>query len=241
MGQQVAVMLEADIRRKSVQTRLGERVVLAGLRFKLNQGEIVALVGPSGCGKSTTLRLVGGLDPAFEGQLVWAGGQRPRIGTVFQEPRLLPWRTVRQNIDLVRPPDSASVDRLLGALDLTSSSDAYPPTLSLGMARRVAIARAFAIDPELMLLDEPFVSLDAATAEQGRQVLLDIWRRRPTTAILVTHDMPEAAALADRILVMTAAPALIRHDINVPREARRRGIAYGAEVADDLISRFRDS
>jgi len=91
------------------------------------------------------------------------------------------------------------------------------------------------------LLDEPFVSLDAATAEQGRQVLLDIWRRRPTTAILVTHDMPEAAALADRILVMTAAPALIRYDINVPREARRRGIAYGAEVAEDLISRFRHS
>lgn len=234
------MILDVDVHRKTFSDRSGQHVVIAGLHFALERGEIVALVGPSGCGKTTLLRLIEGLDPAFEGQIRWSGGNRPRIGTVFQEPRLLPWRTVEQNLALVRPPDPAVTDALIATLGLGLFRKVYPRALSLGTARRVSIARAFAIEPNMVLLDEPFVSLDAATAEQGRSVLLDAWRRRPTTALLVTHDMTEAASLADRVLILSAAPMRIQHDIEVPREARRRGIAYGTQVAADLISGYRE-
>ena len=245
-----APLLDARIRRKAVPARTGWRDVLADLRFTLRRGEIVALVGPSGCGKTTLLRLIGGLDPAFEGELRWAGGTAPRIGTVFQEPRLLPWRTVAQNIALVRPPDPAAADALLDVLGLSGVRDAYPGALSLGMARRVAIARAFAVRPELVLLDEPFVSLDPAMAERGRRVLVDAWRARPTTALLVTHDPAEAASLADRILTLSPAPepggagssgggpARLVGEALVPPELRRRGIEVGARAAADLAASY---
>jgi len=167
-------MLDVDVARKSVAGRDGPRTVIAGLRFALEHGEIVALVGPSGCGKTTLLRIIGGLDAHYDGRIAWAGGDAPRIGTVFQEPRLLPWRTVRQNIALVHPPDPAAAEALLALLGLAPYGDLYPPALSLGMARRAAIARAFAVQPALLLLDEPFVSLDPAMAEHraGR-----CWRR----------------------------------------------------------------
>ena len=231
-------MLDAHIVRRSVRTRSGERVILDGLNFTLRSGEIVALVGPSGCGKSTTLRLIAGLDADFDGQFTWSNGSAPRIGSVFQEPRLLPWRTVQQNIDLVRPPDPALAEALLQTLGLWAFRDVYPRALSLGMARRVAIARAFAIEPELLLLDEPFISLDAAMVEQGHRLLLDAWHRRPTTALLVTHDMAEAAALADRILVLTTSPARIRYGVEIPASSRRRGITVGAQVAQEITSAF---
>jgi NitT/TauT family transport system ATP-binding protein len=222
-----APMLDAHVARKRVA---GGRTVIEDLRFTLARDEIVAVVGPSGCGKTTLLRIVGGLDTAYEGSMGWAG-KTPRIGAVFQEPRLLPWRTVRQNLALVRPPDAAETERLLALLGLAACADLHPPALSLGMARRAAIARAFAIDPELVLLDEPFVSLDPAMAEQGRQVLAEAWRRRGCAAILVTHDLAEAASLADRILLLSAGPARLVRVIEVPPDSRRRGIAEGARVA----------
>ena len=221
-------MLDAHVARKRAA---GGRVVIEDLRFSLARDEIVAVVGPSGCGKTTLLRIVCGLDLAYEGRMAWAGGAAPRIGAVFQEPRLLPWRTVRQNLALVRPPDAAETERLLALLGLSACADLHPPALSLGMARRAAIARAFAIDPELVLLDEPFVSLDPAMAEQGRQVLAEAWRRRGCAAILVTHDLAEAASLADRILLLTAGPARLARVVEVPPDSRRRGIAEGARVA----------
>ena len=232
--------------------------MLADVRFTLRRGEIMALVGPSGCGKTTLLRLIGGLDSAFEGELRWTGGMPPRIGTVFQEPRLLPWRTVAQNIALARPPDPAAADALLDVLGLSGVRDAYPGALSLGMARRVAIARAFAVQPELVLLDEPFVSLDPAMAERGRRVLLDAWRARPTTALLVTHDMAEAASLADRILALSnvpepggpeanrpgsgqpapGGPARLVGEAPVPPDLRRRGIEVGARTAAGFAASY---
>jgi ABC-type nitrate/sulfonate/bicarbonate transport system ATPase subunit len=216
--------------------RFAERDVLGPLDVTLEPSEILAIVGPSGCGKSTLLRIVGGLDPDYDGTLAWRDGGRPRIGTVFQAPRLLPWRTVRQNLDLVTPPgsDETRADALLRTLGLWPVRDAFAATLSVGMARRLAIARAFVIDPDLVLLDEPFVSLDEAMAAQARQVLLDAWRQRPLSALLVTHDLVEAATLADRILLLSGSPARIIHTMIVPPELRRLGGAAAIDLAATL-------
>lgn len=216
------VILRLHIGGKSFSTDRGELPVLGRIDIALGDREIVALVGPSGCGKSTLLRIVGGLDTDFQGALDWRGDTMPRIGTVFQEPRLLPWRTVRQNLLLAQRTENPELaDGLLHALDLASFADAFPATLSLGMARRVAIARAFAIAPELVLLDEPFVSLDPAMAARGRELLLNTWRARPTAVLLVTHDRTEAAALADRILLLSERPTQVLQEIIVAQESRR--------------------
>jgi NitT/TauT family transport system ATP-binding protein len=214
----------------------GRGPILSAISFTLRPREIVALVGPSGCGKTTLLKIIGGLDADFEGHIDWAGAAAPRIGTVFQEPRLLPWRTVRENIDLELPPgiERASIDALLGVLGLGASAGLYPGQLSLGMARRAAIARAFAIAPEIVLLDEPFVSLDPAMAELSRGVLLTAWGRRPTAALLVTHDLIEAASLADRILVLAGQPASIVTEILAPAEVVRKGGEIAAGFAREV-------
>jgi len=219
------------VRRKAFD----EKPVLEGLEFDLGEREIVALVGPSGCGKTTLLKIIGGLDSDYDGTIGWPDGRAPRIGTIFQEPRLLPWRTVRQNLTLVLPPDAhAAAEELLRHLGLWSFRDSFPPTLSLGMARRVAIARAFAIAPELVLLDEPFVSLDPEMAQRSRDVLLEAWRERATSVLLVTHDPVGAAALADRILVLSPRPARIVATIEVPPAQRRGDRATALQVAAQL-------
>jgi len=216
------VILRIHIESKSFRTGRGELPVLGGIDIALGAREIVALVGPSGCGKTTLLRIVGGLETNFQGRLEWRNGETPRIGTVFQEPRLLPWRSVRQNLLLAQGIENPQLaDGLLEALDLAPFGEAFPATLSLGMARRVAIARAFAIAPELILLDEPFVSLDPAMAARSRELLLNTWRARPTAALLVTHDRAEAAALADRILLLAERPTRVLEEIIVPESLRR--------------------
>lgn len=206
--------MTVEIRRKAV----ARRVVIEGLRFSLGEGEVVAMVGPSGCGKTTTLRILAGLDRDFEGEVAWSDGRRRRVGTVFQEPRLLAWRTVRQNLALVR---AAEPEALLAELGVAQAADQYPGALSLGMARRVALARAFAVAPEFLLLDEPFVSLDPAMAEQAREVFIRTWRARPCAAVLVTHDMDEATRLADRILVLSSPGCTVARTIEVPVADRR--------------------
>jgi NitT/TauT family transport system ATP-binding protein len=201
----------------------GGPLVLGDLAFTLAAGEILAIVGPSGCGKTTLLRIVAGLDRAFEGALRWAAP--PVLAMVFQEPRLLPWRTVAENLALVERPDAPPglADELLAALGLAGERDTLAARLSLGMARRVALARAFATQPSLLLLDEPFVSLDEATAARSYRLLLDVWTRSPTAVLLVTHDLEEAAALADRILFLSEGPARILREAVVPEAERRSG------------------
>ena len=214
-------MLRLHIESKVFHTAQGELPVLGNIEFTLGVREIVALVGPSGCGKTTLLRIVGGLDTDFHGTINWDGTRVPRIGTVFQEPRLLPWRTVRQNLLLAQPTANHELaEELLRSLDLVLFRNAYPRTLSLGMARRVAIARAFAIQPELLLLDEPFVSLDTMTAARSRDLLLNTWRERPTAVLLITHDRTEAMSLADRIIVLSDRPAHIVEEVVVPHVLR---------------------
>jgi ABC-type nitrate/sulfonate/bicarbonate transport system ATPase subunit len=228
-------MLRALVRCKIFRHGSSPRVVLEDIDLALDAQEIVALVGPSGCGKTTLLRIIAGLESDFEGELVWSGGVMPRIGIVFQEPRLLPWRSVRRNLTLALPHgEEGEADRLLRVLGLWHVREMFPTELSLGMARRVAIARAFAIAPALLLLDEPFVSLDAASAETSREILLTAWRQRPTAAILVTHDLTEAAMLADRILVLSTGPARIVGEICVPAAIKRAGPAQAEAFATSL-------
>jgi NitT/TauT family transport system ATP-binding protein len=217
----MGVILRLRIEHKTFRANGRELPVLDHIDLALGVREIVALVGPSGCGKTTLLRIAGGLDTNFAGTLDWRGGTMARIGTVFQEPRLLPWRTVRENLLLAQHmPNPALTDDLLQSLDLAAFRDAFPRTLSLGMARRVAIARAFAIEPELMLLDEPFVSLDAAMTARTQELLLAAWHARPTAVLLVTHDLPEAEKLADRIVMLSDRPAHVLREIAPPRASR---------------------
>jgi NitT/TauT family transport system ATP-binding protein len=190
-------------------------------------GEFVAIVGPSGCGKTTFLNIVAGLDREFEGELrlaPQADGRPPRIGYVFQNVRLLPWRTVHENIALVLRPhqDRAIVDDLLDEMGLREAREVFPSRLSVGMSRRVAIARAFAIEPDLLLMDEPFSSLDAATADRLRELLIETLKARPTSVLFVTHDLREAVSLADRILLLSSAPGRVLGEvpIGIPRERR---------------------
>jgi NitT/TauT family transport system ATP-binding protein len=240
--------LIARVREKRYPRARGgsSHLALAGLSLQVAAGELVALVGPSGCGKTTLLNIVAGLDRDFVGEVELAPGAagRPaRIGYVFQEPRLLPWRTVYQNIALVLPAAGADaiVEPLLQAVGLAEARDLYPPQLSVGMSRRVAIARAFAIEPDLLLMDEPFVSLDHDTVEQLRELLLKLWHARPTTVLFVTHDMREALTLADRLVLLSAAPGHVVADVPVDLARNRRHSGVEIErLRDEILRRHRE-
>jgi len=220
--------LDVNIKQKSFHAASGGKLhVLGELVFGLRSGEVAALVGPSGCGKTTLLRIVAGLDRDFDGNVAM-----PAHGTlamVFQEPRLLPWRTVEKNVRLVAPQaNDADLEMLFQALGLKAHRDHYPGELSLGLARRVALARAFAVEPDLLLLDEPFVSLDDALAARLREELAELVNRRPVTTLLVTHNVEEAIGLADRLLLLSISPARIVADVPV---ARPRAAHTPAELA----------
>ncbi len=192
---------------------------IANLDLTLQSGEFICLVGASGCGKTTLLNIIANLDNDYDGEiLVGTHRSHPKIGYIFQNPRLLPWRTVRENIELALTDRKTPtvVDGLLETMQLTSVQHEYPERLSVGMSRRVSIIRAFAINPELLLMDEPFVSLDPPTARQVRELLLTLWQQRPHTVLFVTHDLREAIALADRLIFLSSAPMKIVSDIAVP-------------------------
>ena len=188
--------------------------VIDGLELSIEAGSFTAILGPSGCGKSTLLRIIAGIDQDYEGTLKWHQAP-PLIGYVFQEPRLLPWYTVRQNIQLCcssTMPDGES-DRLNAELGIADLQDRFPGELSLGQARRVAIARAYAVQPTVVLLDEPFVSLDEGTASRLRQSVRDVRQSRPVTTLLVTHNLSEALELAERIVLLAQRPTSVLADI----------------------------
>lgn len=215
-------MLDVAITSKTYRTARGEPLsALSGVAFKVSPGKFVCLTGPSGCGKTTTLKLILGLDKDFEGRIGLPAG---RVAAVFQEPRLLPWRSVEDNVRLAMPEELAAVQltALFDLLGLAGTEKLYPGELSLGMARRVALARAFALQPALLTLDEPFVSLDDETASRLRGLLMQVWSARPTTALMVTHNLREAVELADRIIVLSPRPGRIvaEHRIDIPRTER---------------------
>jgi NitT/TauT family transport system ATP-binding protein len=195
--------------------------VLAPVKFALRSGEVGVLIGPSGCGKSTMLRIILGLDHDFQGTVVRPS--KARIGMVFQEPRLLPWRSVDDNVRLAAPhADEAMLARLFGILELTAHRTHFPGELSLGLARRVALARAFAVDPDFLILDEPFASLDKALAARLREQIAILVANRSALTLLVTHELDDAVRLGDRLFFLSGRPARIQRmlPITTPRAAR---------------------
>ena len=211
--------------------------MLGELAFSLGNGEVAALVGPSGCGKTTLLRIIAGLDSDFEGSVALPA--HGMLGMVFQEPRLLPWRTVEQNVRLAAPrATDAALGTLFQALGLTAHRDHFPGELSLGLARRVALARAFAVEPDLLLLDEPFVSLDDALAARLRDELADLVNRRPITTLLVTHNVEEAIGLADRLLLLSLSPARVLADVPVTRPRTPRTPQELAAMREEIAKRI---
>jgi NitT/TauT family transport system ATP-binding protein len=225
---------------------------LGGLTFEVCPQEFVSVLGPSGSGKSTLLRVLAGLVPPTRGQVVFShldeAGRRPRIGLVFQQANLMPWRNVLENItlplELKDEPGSearALAQQLVDLVGLQGFEDSWPRDLSGGMAQRVAIARALIQDPDLLLLDEPFGSLDALTRERMGTELLRIWQARQKTVLMVTHSISEALFLSDRVLVLTPRPGRVCLDLAVDLERpRQESIRYTPHFGV-LASRLREA
>ena len=214
--------LEVDISSKAFTNAAGERQdVLRNIAFTLEPGEVGVFVGPSGCGKTTMLRILTGLDHDYQGRVL-----RPsalRIGMVFQEPRLLPWRSVEENVRLAAPnADEARLSALFDVLELSEHRVHFPGELSLGLARRVALARALAVDPDFLILDEPLASLDAALAARLLGQIATLLEGRTTMTLLVTHNLDDAVRLGDHLFLLSARPASILHAVPIakPRSAR---------------------
>jgi len=223
---------------------------LAGVSFSVSRQEFVCFVGPSGCGKTTLLRLLAGLVAPTSGEVVFEGKRlaqpRRRIGFVFQQANLMPWRTVLSNIvlplELQQVPAGeaeALAKNLINLVGLKGFETSYPRDLSGGMAQRVAIARALIHEPNLLLLDEPFGSLDALTRERMGTELMRIWSARTVTVVMVTHSISEAVLLADRVIVLSARPAHVCLDlpISLPRP-RSLELTY-SEHFGELASQVR--
>ena len=215
-----------------------ELTAIRDFTLDLTPESMTVLMGPSGCGKTTLLRIVARLDDRFTGEIEMPSDAR--LGFMFQEPRLLPWRTVRQNIKLVAAPGFSEddLDRLADAVGVADMLTRYPQELSLGLARRVALARAFATRPDLLLLDEPFVSLDERSAKRLRGLLLEVWSERPTTALLVTHNAREAIQLADQLVLLAPRPThvLAVETIDIPQDKRSPKIVD--KIHADFLKRY---
>jgi NitT/TauT family transport system ATP-binding protein len=223
----VVPQAKLDIRDVSVQYQIGRESVeaLRDVSFSLAEGEFCAIVGPSGCGKSTLLRTIAGLRKPTAGQveISTGGGSNPAQAMVFQGTSVFPWMTVLRNAayflemrGVGQPEREAVAERLLNQVGLGGFLQAYPGQLSEGMRQRVAIVRAFAVDPEVLLMDEPFGALDEQTRLILQDELLRIWEATGKTVLFVTHNIDEAMILADRVLVMSARPGRIKADIPVP-------------------------
>lgn len=230
----------AMVRVEAVSHQFGDVRVLDNINLSVARGEFIALVGMSGCGKTTLLNLVAGLLQSDGGQIIVAGepirGPRPMTGYMFARDALLPWRTALENVayslelrgvakDVRRERAHAWLERL----GLAAAADKYRSQLSQGMRQRVALGRTLAIEPDLLLLDEPFAALDAQTKQELQPRFLELWEGSGTTVILVTHDIDEAIGMADRVIVMSRGPGRIAEDVAVTLP-RPRSIA---DLVDD--------
>jgi NitT/TauT family transport system ATP-binding protein len=239
------ILVVEDLTAVFAENGAGGLVALDEVSFSVCPREFICVLGPSGSGKTTLLRILAGLLPPTAGSVSFAGGATPRIGFVFQQANLMPWRTVLQNILLPLevenlPADAARAKarELVELVGLQGFEDSFPRDLSGGMAQRVALARALIHDPDILLLDEPFGSLDALTRERMWTELSRIWQVNQKTVIMVTHSIGESLFLADRVLVLTARPGRVKLDLRVdlprPRLDEMRYTAHFGHLAKKL-------
>ncbi|MCM3601178.1 ABC transporter ATP-binding protein [Robertmurraya korlensis] len=224
-----------------------EIVALSDVNLKIDKGEFVTIIGPSGCGKSTLLKIIAGLDLQFKGRVSIEEqvltGPSIKQGFIFQEHRLFPWLTVEKNIaanlSLKDPDVQNKVRELIEIVRLKGFEKAYPRELSGGMLQRAAIARALLRDPDVLLLDEPFGALDAFTRTHLQDVLLDIWKEKGTTMILVTHDIDESVYLANRVVIMTPRPGKVSKviPVNLPFPRKKASVSF-QQVRQLVLAEF---
>jgi len=232
------------------QSKRGTRQALGPITIECEAGEFIAVIGPSGCGKSTLLKLASGLIRPTSGSIHLGDGEvvgpRKDVGIVFQAPTLLPWKTVRDNVVMplrvlraLTPEGYGAADRLIELVGLKSSAQNYPHELSGGMQQRVGIARALINEPRLLLMDEPFAALDALTREHMMEELQAIWQRTRQSVLFITHSIPEAVFLADRVLVLSSGPGRIIHEelIRLPRPRDMAAAEFG-EICNRLRKFF---
>jgi NitT/TauT family transport system ATP-binding protein len=238
-AQTSAAPVRIDVRdlSKSFQLHGKEIQAVDRVSFSIRQGEFVALLGPSGCGKSTILNIIAGLIPASGGEmriddkLVEAGRVMPHVGYVFQRDTVFPWRTVDRNIGygleiggVPRAERELRVARMVEAARLKGFENAFPLALSGGMRQRVSLMRTLIMEPQILLMDEPFGALDTHTKLEMHDLLLGLWERERQTVIFVTHDLSEALTLADRIILLSARPGRLKQDFSVPFPRPRQAI-----------------
>ncbi|CAM3939437.1 ABC transporter ATP-binding protein [Alkalicoccus chagannorensis] len=219
-----------SIQVEAVSRRFEGTTAVENVSFYVEEGEIVGLLGTSGCGKSTLLRAVAGLDTGYEGTIRLHGqekrGTSKELGIIFQEPRLMPWLTVLDNVtfglDGPKEEQKKKALDLLEVVGLKDFADHYPKQLSGGMAQRTAIARALVTQPSTLLLDEPFSALDAFTKLQLQDMVLDLWNQYLPTMVMVTHDIDEALALCDRIIILKGQPGVLHDNLKLTQPKPRR-------------------
>jgi len=245
-------ILAAEDISKTYCTPQGRVPALESISFQVSEGEFFCLVGPSGCGKTTLLRILGGLLAPTEGAVYFRGEPLSspcrQIGFVFQKANLMPWRTVLKNVTLpleiqgLKATEAqARAQELLKLVGLDGFGRVYPHQLSMGMQQRVALARALVHDPAILLLDEPFASLDALTRERMNLELLRIWEARRKTVVMVTHSIQEAVFLADRVLVMSPRPGRIETAVSVPLPRPRHLAMLYSQEFGSLSQRIRQA
>lgn len=231
-GTSVAAGLLAENVDRTFTTRDGNVQALDNVSFETPAGSFTTLIGPSGCGKSSLLRIFAGLDDPSSGRVSVLGQETHsvqkahQVGVAFQDPALLPWRSVESNIALPlqvagRAVDKKAITDLISLTGLNGFEKSRPSQLSGGMRQRVAIARALVLEPDVLLLDEPFGALDDMTRERMNVELQRIWTERPTTTLLVTHALDEAVFLSDRVIVMAPRPGRIARDVEIDLQRPR--------------------